>query len=239
MNKFYNIYCDESCHLENDGKQYMVLGAVWCPVDKAREIAVKIREIKSKHDVSVHRELKWSKVSPAKIDMYLDLIDYFFDNNDLYFRGLVADKSILNHGQYNQDHDEWYYKMYFSMLKVLFERDSRYYIYMDIKDTLGGERINTLTDVLRNSQYDFSHEIIQRLQIVQSHHIEQLQIADLLIGALSYLNNVMKNTDQLSSAKVQLIDQIKQRSKYTLTKNTFLREQKFNLFYWKANGVFS
>ena len=28
MNKTYNIYCDESCHLENDGKRFMVLGAV-------------------------------------------------------------------------------------------------------------------------------------------------------------------------------------------------------------------
>ena len=238
MNKTYNIYCDESCHLENDSKRFMVLGAVCCPVDKAREIAVNIREIKSKHGVSVHRELKWSKVSPAKIAMYLDLIDYFFDNDDFSFRGLVADKSVLNHGQYNQDHDEWYYKMYFSMLKVLFNRDSRYFIYMDIKDTLGGQRINTLRDVLRNSQYDFSNEIIQRLQIVQSHHIEQLQVADLLIGALSYLNNIIANTDQLSSAKVELIKRIKLRSNYSLTKNTFLTERKFNLFYWKPNGAF-
>jgi len=31
MNKTYNIYCVESCHLENDGKRFMVLGAVCCP----------------------------------------------------------------------------------------------------------------------------------------------------------------------------------------------------------------
>jgi hypothetical protein len=29
MNKTYNIYCDESCHLENDKQEVMVLGAVW------------------------------------------------------------------------------------------------------------------------------------------------------------------------------------------------------------------
>ena len=58
MNKTYNIYCDESCHLENDGKRFMVLGVVCCPVDKAREIAVKIRETKSKYDVvEVSKEL--------------------------------------------------------------------------------------------------------------------------------------------------------------------------------------
>ena len=26
----YNIYCDESCHLQNDNSNVMVLGAVWC-----------------------------------------------------------------------------------------------------------------------------------------------------------------------------------------------------------------
>jgi len=30
MNKTYNIYCDESCHLENDGKLFIVLGVVCC-----------------------------------------------------------------------------------------------------------------------------------------------------------------------------------------------------------------
>lgn len=31
MSEFFNIYCDESCHLENDGQKSMVLGAVSCP----------------------------------------------------------------------------------------------------------------------------------------------------------------------------------------------------------------
>jgi len=31
MTNIYNIYCDESCHLENDGEKVMVLGAIWCP----------------------------------------------------------------------------------------------------------------------------------------------------------------------------------------------------------------
>jgi hypothetical protein len=29
MSETYNLYCDESCHLENDGQQAMVLGAVY------------------------------------------------------------------------------------------------------------------------------------------------------------------------------------------------------------------
>ena len=62
----YNIYCDESCHLEKDGINVMVLGAVWCPQSKIREINQRIRQIKSRNGVSEYAELKWVKISPAK-----------------------------------------------------------------------------------------------------------------------------------------------------------------------------
>lgn len=29
MRETFNIYCDESCHLERDGQPNMVLGALW------------------------------------------------------------------------------------------------------------------------------------------------------------------------------------------------------------------
>ncbi|MBL7191967.1 DUF3800 domain-containing protein, partial [bacterium] len=72
----YNIYCDESCQLPNDHQPVMVLGAVWCPKDKAREIAENIRGIKVKHNLLPFFEIKWTKVSPGKADFYLELIDY-------------------------------------------------------------------------------------------------------------------------------------------------------------------
>jgi hypothetical protein len=63
MSEIYNIYCDESCHLENDGQKSMVLGAVSCPKDKAREIAVRLRELKQEWGMSRHVEVKWSSVA--------------------------------------------------------------------------------------------------------------------------------------------------------------------------------
>jgi hypothetical protein len=60
----YNVYCDESCHLEHDHQPIMVLGAVWCPTEKAREISVSLRDIKKAHSLSPAFEIKWTKVSP-------------------------------------------------------------------------------------------------------------------------------------------------------------------------------
>ena len=41
-----NLYCDESCHLENDGESVMLIGGISCP-DYVRNIVYKeIKEIK-------------------------------------------------------------------------------------------------------------------------------------------------------------------------------------------------
>jgi hypothetical protein len=235
MSQIYNIYCDESCHLENDRQKSMVLGAVWCPLDKTREIAVRLREIKKKHGMPAPFEVKWTKVSPAKTELYLDLIDYFFDNDDLHFRALIVpDKSRLRHDAFpGQDHDTWYYKMYFDMLKVILRPDARYHIYLDIKDTRGHAKVDKLHDVLCNNMYDFSRQVIERLQLVHSHEIEQLQLADLLIGAIAYLSRDLNS----STAKLALIERMRKRSGYTLTKTTLLREEKINLFFWRLTEV--
>ncbi len=235
MSDTFNVYCDESCHLENDHQKAMVLGAVWCPLDKTREIAVRLREIKQKHGLSPRFEVKWTKVSPAKTALYLDLIDYFFDDDDLHFRALIVpNKSKLRHDAIpGQDHDTWYYKMYFDMLKVIFRPDARYRVYLDIKDTRGAEKVRKLHQVLCNTMYDFSHEIIERVQLVHSHEIEQLQLADLLIGAVSYLHREQSG----NAGKEALIRRIRQRSGYSLTKTTLLREEKVNLFRWQAREV--
>ncbi len=232
MSDIFNVYCDESCHLENDGQKAMVLGAVWCPLDKTREIAVRLREIKQKHGLSPQFEVKWTKVSPAKAGFYLDIVDYFFDDDDLRFRALIVpDKSLLRHGAYpGQDHDTWYYKMYFDMLKVILSPDARYRIYLDIKDTCGAQKAARLHEMLCNNIYDFSREVIERLQLVHSHEIEQLQLADLLIGAVSYVNRDLQG----SAGKQVLVERIRERSRYSLTRSTLLREEKFNLFRWRA-----
>ena len=235
MSETYNIYCDESCHLENDKQSAMVLGAVWCPLDKTREIAVRVREIKRKHGLSSKFEVKWTKVSPGKSQFYLDLLDYFFDDDDLHFRALVVpEKAKLVHNAFpGQDHDVWYYKMYFDMLKVILSPTDRYRIYLDIKDTRGAEKVRKLHDVLCNNLYDFSREIVERVQLVHSHEIEQLQLADLLVGAISYVNRGLR----ANAGKLALVERMRKRSGYSLDRTTLFQELKVNLLSWQAQEI--
>src|SRR5947209_12976737 len=109
----FDVYCDESCHLENDGQQAMVLGAVWCSSLRGPGLARAFRAIKTKHNPNPHVDIKWTKVSESKIDFYLELLERFFADSDLRFRALlVPDKAKLDHAAHFQSHDEWYYKMH-------------------------------------------------------------------------------------------------------------------------------
>jgi hypothetical protein len=228
----FNIYCDESCHLENDGHSVMVLGALWCTIEETRNSAIRIREIKEKHGIRPDFEVKWTKVSPAQESFYLDLVDYFFDDDDLHFRALIVpDKSKLRHEDFYQSHDTWYYKMYFDMLKVILEPKARHRIYLDIKDTRSAPKVAELHKVLSNNMYDFSQDIIERVQTVRSHEVELLQLADLLIGAVSYANRGLAK----SEAKTKLVARMRKRSHYSLNYTTLLKERKVNLFRWHAS----
>lgn len=234
MAQAFNIYCDESCHLEHDGIAPMLLGAIWSPANRRMALDKGIRQLKAAHNLGADFEIKWTKVSEAKLDFYKALIDYFFDEERLHFRGLIVpDKSKLDHQAYGQTHDEFYYKMYFYLLSRIFEDDNRYRIYIDIKDTQSQTKVKKLHDYLCNSKYDFDHEMIQRVQQVRSHEVEQLQLADLLIGALSYAHRGLTTSD----SKLALIHHIKARSRLTLEKSTLPSEQKFNLFLWEPRGL--
>lgn len=241
MKPTINIYCDESCHLMNDKEPVMVIGAVYCPIEKKEEIFERLYSFKVKHnlipkhkkndkDNRAYYELKWNKVSKSKIDYYKDVINYFFDDDHLQFRVLVvSDKSAIDYGKFNHTHDTFYYKMYFGMLKAILNPENSHHIYIDIKDTRSKEKVQKLEEVLRNDKYDYSKEIIKKVQQVRSHEVEILQLADLLIGATAYINRGLKN----SKSKNELIDLIKHRSKYSLTKSTLLKERKFNVFIWE------
>lgn len=242
MREIYNIYCDESCHLENDGLPVMVLGAIWHPLSKRKEITKRLNEIKIKHGLSQTFEVKWTKVSKSKIEFYLDLIDYFFDDDDLHFRALVvSDKTQLSHKSFNQDHDDWYYKMYFRTLSTILTPEEKFRIYLDIKDTRGGEKIKKLHEVLCNNIYDFSRSIVKTVQLIRSEEIPQIQLADLLIGAVGYENRKKVHPREYilsNKGKSALVDRIKERSKYSLLKSTLLRESKFNIFHWQGQKFY-
>lgn len=220
MKKTFNIYCDESCHLESDHKNYMLLGSVSSAYNQVKRHTQRIKDIKKKHNF--YGEIKWSKVSSSKYLFYKDVIDYFFDT-DLQFRAIAIDKSKIDHGSHDQDHDTFYYKMYYYMLNHNKNSLYNYNVYLDIKDTQSAHKVNRLKEIL-NTRFG----IFKTVQNIRSHESILLQIADLIIGAISYLHN---NEEKKVVSKMQLIEQIKKHSNQTLEKSSSFGDSKMNLFF--------
>jgi len=219
MNKTFNFYCDESCHLENDHQPFMLIGYVSCAINQVQLHSKNIRQLKAEHHVFY--ETKWSGLSKAAYPLYNDLIDYFFAT-DLQYRAIVIDKSQLKHEEYNQDHDDFYYKMYYQLLSKKLVPEHNYNIYLDIKDTRSAKKVNGLKNFLNNNFI-----AVRNLQNIRSHESELMQLTDIITGALSYhlrgLNQVI--------AKNKIIEKIQLHSKQPLGHSTPKDHQKFNLFF--------
>jgi hypothetical protein len=185
-----------------------------------------VQEIQARHRAM--GELKWIKVSESRLDFYLELVDWFLAEASLHFRGLVIlNKERLDHEKFNEgSHDDFYYKMYFSLLSKILSPDMQYNIYLDIKDTRSRFKLRKLEEVLCNDQYDFTGQMIAHLQNIRSHESYLLQVCDFLLGAVSYRHRGLSE----NPAKVKIIKHLETKLGRVLLDSTPLREEKFNLF---------
>lgn len=227
----YNIYCDESCHLEHDSSNIMLMGAMYCEEEYKKDIFQHIRKIKEKYGLSSWFEIKWTKVSMTKLEFYKELIDYFFENKNLFFRVVVAhDKDKLDNRKYNNgSFDLWYYKIYYLLLDTIIYPIEEYRVFIDIKDTNGGPKIEKLHKVLCNNIYDFKCEVIKDIKQVNSKESEILQLTDLLMGAVGYFNRGLVDK---KNGKEKIIKYILEKYNMDFSETTLKSEKKFNIFHW-------
>lgn len=245
----FHFYCDESCHLllpsdgrsEDGARQVMALGGVWCPAHRVRPLRDALRDLKQKHGLSRTFEAKWTKVSSGQLGFYRDWLDLFFDTSDLHFRAcVVADKAAFveqNQRRHPDKKDDFYYYSFcFDVLKVVLDPACAYNIFLDAKDTRGRFKIAELRETLRgNDFYEVPPHVIGRLQEIRSFESELMQLADVLLGILTYIHRDLGSAPHASPAKTQLVEHLRQKSGYSLLKSTLPAEQKVNLWVWHGS----
>ncbi len=229
------FYCDESCHLKNDNSNYMVLAAVYCTKNRVRYIVDEIRKIKTKYNINANTELKWNKVSPVTLDMYKEIFAFIKNYKKLKIRVIVANKAIVN------DIDEWYYKMYYSLLvfpiqSILLNFSlNEIVLYTDIKDSHSYSNMDNVKNFLQ-SHFNSQSSAIIRSVICDSQEVSLIQIADLIAGAASYINRNLKT----SSAKLELAKYIQKTFNISFTKTTktsYGTISNYNVFIWDPKDI--
>lgn len=219
MNKTFNIYCDESCHIEHDNNAFMFLGSISCAYPQVKRHTARINEIKDKHRFNA--EIKWSHVSKSKIGFYMELVDYFFDT-DLRFRAIGIDKSKIDYESFDCSYDDFYYKMYYILLNYRIDTTNHYNVYLDIKDTLSARKVRKLREIL-----NVKFGVFRNIQNIVSKESILMQLADFIMGAISYNVNVKEKNN---AAKVAIIERIKKHGNISNLAQTNYSD-KLNLFF--------
>jgi len=232
MSNEYNIYCDESCHLINDGHKCMVLGSLILPKEKLFEVSDKIKSTKIAHDMDIHTELKWVKASPNKLDLYKAILNIFLSHPDLSFRCVVVpDKSQLCHNKFYRTHDNFYYVMYYYGLRFIMQPSNTYNIYFDFKDHNQKNELPVLKQVLYIKEKIPLENM--KLQSIQSYESQLMQMCDIITGAISYRNRGLLT----SSSKTELANMLECSTHQDLCTSSVVREAKCNVFVWHARSL--
>jgi hypothetical protein len=195
----------------------MFLGSVSCAYNQVKRHTERIKELKDKHKFNA--EIKWTNVSKSKLRFYEELIDYFFDT-DLKFRTVGVDKSKINYEAHGKTYDEFYYTIYYYLLNKV-DPAYNYNVYLDIKDSLSANKVNKLKEILNTKL-----GVFRNIQNIRSHESILMQLADFIMGAISYYHN---NIEKSNSSKMKLIMKIKQHSGIELDKTNY--SDKLNLFF--------
>lgn len=223
MSKTFNLYCDESTHLIHDGHPYMLLSYISIAYPQIRLAKEEIKAIKRKFNYT--EELKWTNVHSATYKVYAELLDWFF-MNDLEFRAVVVDKSQIDEKRADYSFNDFYFRMYFQLLHTKVDFQNRYNVFLDIKDTYSGEKLEKMKKIM---SYNSS---IGTLQFIPSRESVFIQLADVLMGAINYNLRIQKGDVKGNViAKLKLIEKIKRHSNISLNTTTPLSRNKFNLFF--------
>lgn len=218
------VYCDESrpetIFSQNSVDRYMIIGGIWVNRSERKKVKNKINYLKKKYEI--HGEVKWTKVSPMSLEFYKEVLNYFFENENLRFRCIVVDSHKLDLKKYhNSDGELGFYKFYYQLLNKWIEGNEVYRIYLDNKSNKDGNRLHELKSILNKVSFSSIESVLS----VNSNESIFVEIVDILIGAVGYKYN---NCGR-SEAKNTLVEIIENNIGGPIS-GTAPTERKFNVF---------
>lgn len=222
----YNLFVDETCHLEKDGIPIMCIGYIKVPNAAYEQLRNMLNAAKILSGQGA--EIKWNKFSKSRLPLYKSVVDFFFQYPMEFRCVLIKYKDRLRHEDYNQgSHDNYYYKMTYFLLRPN-PTGVEYRVFMDIKDTRGKEKLRKIEEVFRNYHHGDSPFI--HFQHIRSQDNVFIQMTDLFIGAIAYKARRANGELPPNPAKDEFIEYLETKSGFTINESTPAWEDKFNIF---------
>lgn len=229
----FEVYCDEALPdlftSQKPRAQYLMIGALWLPASLREEAKGKIAALRARH--TVHGEMKWRKISPARLGFYEEIIDLFFAyGSDLRFRCIAVDHAKTDMAAFHDgDGELGFYKFYYQLLHHWILDFNEYIFFCDLKTNRSPTRLAELRRVLTNA--NLSAEIAD-VQPLPSGQLVLMQLCDILLGAAS---SRLNGAGPASPAKLAIVERIEARLGRKLAP-TWKSEEKFNIFKINLQG---
>lgn len=232
----YSIFCDESCYLQFDSSDIMCIGAIIVPETDLNTYKSELKRIKRKYGI-LH-ELKWNTVSRTHIAMYDEILRLFFDSSMVFRSVLIKNKSnIQAHSLGRDEYNRFYYSVVERLIRFSIRHTSSninsYRVFLDLKDNNGKIKLATIHSELI-SMIGTNDEILS-FQNIRSHESQFIQLADIIIGAITYRARRLNG----SEAKLHIVKLIEGLSGYNLNEGTEPGDDKFVIYDFqpkKRNG---
>lgn len=228
LSNVFNIYCDET-RVENQNSRKMVIGAIIIPRLKKKKVIYQLQSLKKTY--SFHQEIKWNKVGNKYHKFYTKIIDLFLNSNEIQFRCIVVDKSLINYDLYHKGDEELaFFKFYYLLLSPVFQNSYSYYVFLDKKPTRDKNRARALKSYLNSYTLLKKQECkVIHLQSYQSDENEMIQLSDFFTGLIG--KSVNSSIDL--STKQKIVDYFLEQGKVKMSFKKFSGEEKINIFNWR------
>jgi hypothetical protein len=228
----FEVYCDEAnpdvFTSQAPRARHLMIGSLWIPSELRDELKSQILALRQRHQT--WGEIKWTKVSPSKLDFYMELVDLFVGyGNNVRFRCIAVDREQVNLALHDNDGELGFYKFYYQLLHHWILDFNQYQIYCDAKCNRDLERLPVLGTCLSRANLTSS---IERVQSLPSREVVLIQLCDLLLGAAS--SRINRTLGQ-NTAKASLVHHLESALGNAL-RPTPKAEEKFNIFKIRLQG---
>lgn len=212
--EIYDIYIDESSQTKN---RFLVLGGIIVAKPKVDALTDLISRARQP-DLPAG-ELKWSKVSRAKLDAYSRVVDVPFDNpKPAHFHSLVVDTTKQDHRTFNEGSREIGFSKEIYQLAMKFGRlyPNLFHLYPDERDTTQSpDELRLILNRGCHKKGDTRDWPFRRCHFRNSARCPPLQLVDIIIGALAYRMNKHHLIAGAAPAKIELSQYVLDRAKIT------------------------
>jgi len=206
-----HVYADESC---TGGQQYLALGGIALDEAFVPDILGKLKAVRDKH--ATFGEVKWQKVSKAKLDFYRDFVDVFFDasvEDNMSFYALYVDTHTFNHHKYNGGEAEiGFNKLIYQLLLHKFGRkyggNRKIKVFLDDRTTKHDPE--DMRPMLNNdlTKWGVRGDPFRQIRFRDSKICDLIQLNDLLVGTVGFKRNLRDKVPGCAPHKITLAEHI-------------------------------